>query len=201
MAFEKTFISGEKLREKWNIDRQQFIEIIFKASFKIPKNKKWLLRPHNPRNFKPVSYAEGRPWPPCRLVGGKIVANFSPPEYDSNFDKTYEYLDQYQYLLKDVAAIERAMPQLLIGFNEKVNVRRAAANEVARAFKSRHPDLTQKEAAALVNDWLKKNNYELYSEKHLIKLIKTLNFKTGNPGRKPKNNWEIICKQNAPITT
>lgn len=109
---KKEFILGADIRSRWNIDKKQFFNIISDAVDS--KKGKWILRPHNPRNYKHLTFAEGHVWPPCREVGGKIIENYSPPEYESSLDKVIEYLDQYCYLLEDVETVERTIPALSI---------------------------------------------------------------------------------------
>lgn len=112
MTFKKEFISGAELRKRWNIDKKQLFDIIHTASLKIEKNGKWLLRPYNPRNYKEVVYSEGNTWPPCRENHGKIIDNYTPPEYDSNFKNSIEFLDQYLFLIKDVEIIKQNFLEL-----------------------------------------------------------------------------------------
>jgi len=69
---------------------------------------------------------------------------------------------------------------------ERPKVRRAMVLEVAKSVKKNYSNLTQKQAAAKINEWLSQNQYTEYSEKHLIRLIKDLGFSPGKPGRKPK---------------
>jgi hypothetical protein len=106
MVFEKEFISGKEVRERWNIDRQQFFKIIRSASAEIPGNTKWLLRPHSPRNFKEVVFADGWHWRPHREDHGVIKDNYMPPEHESDLEKVTDFLDHYLYLISDVKVIE-----------------------------------------------------------------------------------------------
>jgi hypothetical protein len=67
------------------------------------------------------------------------------------------------------------------------NIRKGVALQVARSFKKKYPNLTQKEAAKAINDCLvNEHEYKSYSEKHLIRIISPLGFLPGKPGRKPK---------------
>lgn len=113
VLLNKEFMSGAELRERWNIDRQQFFKIIRFASAEISGNIKWLLRPHSPRNFKEVVFADGQHWPPKRNDHGFIKENYLPPEHENDLERVVEYLDQYQYLIQDVKTIEENFPELL----------------------------------------------------------------------------------------
>ena len=70
--------------------------------------------------------------------------------------------------------------------DDKPNVRKAVALEVAKSVKKNHPKFTQIEAAKEINEQLRTNyQYEPYSQKHLIRIISDLGFKAGKRGRKP----------------
>jgi len=68
----------------------------------------------------------------------------------------------------------------------RANVRKAVVLEAAKSFKKNYPNLTQKQAAAKINEWLVENKYEEYSVKHLVKIINHLKFKLGKSGRPPE---------------
>lgn len=139
MAFEKKFLTGAEVRQRWNKSLSEFFEIVQTVSFqisamkiaagetspKIIKKKNggvtiqttdeviWYLRPHHPDTEKPISYVVGMPWPKCREIAGQIVENTLLPEYDSGIEKSKKYLDQYLFKLTDIEFIEEKFPELL----------------------------------------------------------------------------------------
>ena len=98
------------------------------------------------------------------------------PETDKQVERRKARLEALEFQLKE------AKQQT----DKKANVRKAVALEIAKCVENNKKDLTRREAAVVINDELKRQELETYHEKHLIRIIKCLDFKQGKSGRKPK---------------
>lgn len=84
-------------------------------------------------------------------------------------------------------ALEFQLEEAKLQTNKKANVRKSVALEIAKwVQKNYKKDLTRREAAAVINEELKSKRLETYSEKHLIMIIRPLDFHPGKAGRRPK---------------
>lgn len=135
---EKRFIKGSDLRKRWAIeDKEHFFRIIRSAHveispFRATEKKviiegeewnriegrgavKWILRPHNPRNFMPVTFSSINYY----QEGVVIPENFRAFDHD-----IIQYLDDFYYLLEDAKIVEQNMPELvsLVPSSNKIEV-------------------------------------------------------------------------------
>ncbi|MFH2119849.1 MAG: hypothetical protein ABIJ25_05565 [Pseudomonadota bacterium] len=107
-----------------------------------------------------------------------------------------EYFAQWLYRPHDVESFEIKYPHIIDEWREKAVsredienpnagtiVRQEQTMAIAREVKRDFPNLTIKEAAQKINAPLAASNWETYSIKHLMRLIKPLGFKPGKPGR------------------
>ncbi len=188
----KRWLTGWDLRDRWSITQSDLADMILGGE--IVAHEPETLNPIDVQKEKKyISYLHNNPRAPERALIPTLIDRAFELSFRASDVAAYENLNgivphestaRADHMDASDRKPEASTPDETK--QDRPNVRKTVALEGVKTFKKNHPNLTQKQAAAMVNEWLKDNELEQYSEKHLIKIIKPLKFKPGKPGRPPE---------------